>query len=173
MRNNSRSLLILILMTLSICLVNSCAPISDIWPTPTSPHTLQNINGLKVLWSLTNIYTQQDYFNPMMVAGSGNLVFLGSVTRTVALNTICMNGLDGKISWIEYEQKLGSEQKKEKLGSPGFVTIYTNGLYIVYGGFPEVDKYDFCTGQELWVQNLSGKGGEVQHADHFSNRGFL
>ncbi|MFZ2097058.1 MAG: PQQ-binding-like beta-propeller repeat protein [Anaerolineales bacterium] len=145
-----RSFVLIILITLCILLFYGCATYIEPWPIPGTSHSIQNVSDLKLLWSLENIYTEQDDFNPRMIANFGNVAFLGSLTQNPARNIIRLNGLNGNQIWLKTQD--------QERGYTNIITMSNDGLYIGNGGFPEISKYAFCTGKNLWSQNLTGRG---------------
>jgi len=107
---------------------------------------------LSEIWSLTNIYTEQDDFNPMMVASNGKVVFIGGMSNDEGTRLLCLDGSSGKVAWER------EDQRREQRGRLRVISATHGEFYAGYSGVPSVKKLDLSTGDVLWSQSLSGRG---------------
>jgi outer membrane protein assembly factor BamB len=132
-------------------------------PTPAVHRTPLIISGLSEIWSLPNIYAEQAYYMPKMVASAGKVMLVGRMSNNEEDRLICLDGSSGKVAW---ERDL---EHKER-GRLSVIYSAPLGLFSGRTGVPSVMKLDLSTGDELWSQSLPGRGllyifvngGEVQ-----------
>lgn len=130
-----------ILLSISI---NGCLPETS--HEKSHPHELSIINNnIKLLWSVSEVYTIQNDFTPSISAGYGTVCIMGDTTSSLEKSVICLDGLSGKEKWhIPFGDAITSE-------------IDQDGVYIAYGRSPGVEKYDH-QGSLLWSKSFNGTG---------------
>jgi len=149
----NKSFLLFLIMT-AFCIVGlaKCNPYVEPWPKPASRHSPSKILSLSEIWSLTNVYTEQNDFMPKMVASSGKVLFVGSMSNDDEERLICLDGSSGKVAWERVDPR------HDELGYLSAISAVPVGLYAGYGGVPSVKKLNLSTGDVLWSQSLSGRG---------------
>ncbi len=130
------------LKLLIVILHVSCTPQIGI-QKPLVTHAVEYKNGVSYLWSLDNIYTVQDDFQPAMSASSNIVCFLGDTTFPPRHNVSCFDTV-GKTKW------------QKKSGTTNGILV-SDGVYVTYGGRPGVEKYDI-EGSLLWDYSFKGMG---------------
>ena len=145
---------LLFLTMIAICIVGlaECNPYVVPRPTPASYHLPSKISGLSEIWSLTNIYTEQDDYMPKMVASAGKVLFVGSISNDHEDRLICLDGSSGKVSWERVDPRY------EERGRLRVISATHGEFYAGYSGVPSVKKLELSTGDVLWSQSLSGRG---------------
>lgn len=151
MKNKS---FLLFLTLIAICSLGlaECNTYFEPWTTPASYHLPSKISSLSEIWSLSNIYTEQDDFNPMMVASTGKVLFVGSMSNDEGTRLLCLDGVSGKVSWERVDPRY------EERGRLRVISATHGELYAGYSGVPSVKKLDLSTGDVLWSIPLSGRG---------------
>jgi outer membrane protein assembly factor BamB len=121
------------------------------WGPPIATHSV-NTTSINELWSLSDVYTRQSDFTPMMTADAGKIALIGSLDNKILIaGLICLDSVDGHLSW----------QMQDSLDEPGYfssLTAKSGELFVGSGGVPSVKKYDFATGDLLWPQSIEGGG---------------
>jgi len=141
-----------IIVALCILGLVRCNPYWVPLPTPAVHHAPLKISGLSGIWSLPNIYAEQAYYMPKMVASAGKVILFGRMSNNEEDRLICLDGSSGIVSW-----ERGDPEHKER-GYLSAISATLSNLYIGYGGVPLVKKLDLSTGGELWSQSLPGRG---------------
>jgi outer membrane protein assembly factor BamB len=152
-----------IIVALCILGLAGCGPYWVPLPTPAVHHTPLKTSGLSEIWSLPNIYAEQAYYMPEMVASAGKVMLVGRMSNNEEDRLICLDGSSGKVAWER------DPEHKER-GSLSVIYSAPLGLFSGRTGVPSVKKLDLSTGDELWSQSLPGRGllyifvngGEVQ-----------
>ncbi len=83
----------------------------------------------------------------MVVAAGGKACIYGGFSRYVTNQLSCLDGTNSTISW----------QVSDKRAVTALLAA-SDGIYVGYSGFPEVDKYEIPSGNVIWSQSLSGGG---------------
>jgi outer membrane protein assembly factor BamB len=145
---------LLFLTMIAICIVGLAKCDSYIVPRPTPAiyHSPSKISGLSEIWSLTNIYTEQDDFMPMMIASAGKVVFIGGMSKDEGTRLLCLDGQSGKVAWERVDPR------HEERGYLSAISAIADSLYAGYGGVPSLKRLNLSTGDVLWSQPLSGRG---------------
>lgn len=151
MQNKSSPLFLTMIAFCVIGLVKCNSSIAA-WPTPSISHSPLKILRLSEIWSLTNIYTKQDDFMPMMVASAGKVVVIGSMSYDEETRLLCLDGTSGNVIWGRIEPRQGER------GYISSIAAAPDGLYAGFGGVPSIKKLDLSTGDVLWSQSVSGRG---------------
>jgi outer membrane protein assembly factor BamB len=122
----------------------SCVP-ENVVPKSPYIHTISSKNGSLFLWSLDNIYTVQNDFEPMMDASTGLLCILGDVVYPPKMGLSCIDSSNGKTNWQKY------------IGVPTAILTTPSGIYVTYGSRPGIEKYNFV-GTLTWLRSFMGTG---------------
>jgi outer membrane protein assembly factor BamB len=151
---NKRFQLFLAVIVVALCILGlaGCNPYWVPLPTPAVHHTPLKTSGLSGIWSLPNIYAEQAYYMPKMVANAGRVTLFGSMSNDEEDRLICLDGSSGKVAW-----ERGDPDHKER-GYLSAISATPSNLYVGYGGVPSVKKLDLSTGDVLWSQPLPGRG---------------
>lgn len=151
---NKRFPLFPAVIIVALCIVSlaRCNPYVVPLPTPSVHHTPLKISGLSEIWSIPNIYAEQAYYMPKMVANAGKVVLVGRMLNDEEDKLICLGGSSGRVAW-----ERGDPEHRER-GYLSAISATPSNLYIGYGGVPSVKKLDLSTGDVLWSQSLPGRG---------------
>jgi len=134
--------LFLLMMILSVA---SCVSRNNL-TVPKVSHFPNQLNGVNEIWSLDNIYTIQDSYNPMLAAANGNLCFLGGTNKAETNQLVCINDQGGDLLW------------ETDSNSHTAIHATPNDILVAYsGGLPRVVKYSH-SGDLMWSRELSGSG---------------
>lgn len=145
---------------LCLFLLPSCLPVT--LPTPTVQHTIESSSKLSLIWTLENVYIRQDSFSPMTGAADGKFCFFGNLTNESVSKIICLDALDGKVSW--------------ETGGSTSVTAFavsSEGVFVGSTGIASITRFDL-DGNFIWDTSFTGNGviriyvvdGEVQVFNH-------
>lgn len=109
-------------------------------------HKLSIINNnIKLLWSLSEVYTIQNDFTPAISAGYGVVCIMGDITSSFENSAVCLDGFSGKEKWhISLGDAIASE-------------IDQDAIYIAYGRDSGVEKYDH-QGKLIWSKSFNNTG---------------
>ncbi len=138
--SSHRFLFPVLAMVISFSIIENCSS-RPVFPKPNITHA-SNIadKSAQLMWSVNEVYAQQNDFQPMMSASSGLVCVLGDLIYPPQNEFTCLNSADGTMAW----------QKPMKV--PTGILMDSNGIYVSYGGITGISKFDH-TGKLNW--NLS------------------
>lgn len=127
------------------CIAEKTMPTSGVGNSNRT-HTLEQTEGVELIWSASNIYNIWDKFDTTLSA-EGNLVcFLGGQNLNEDRYLICLNGRTGDLLW------------KVKSGIHSALEVTPDGIFVIYSSSAGVKKYERSTGNVEWSKVLRGSG---------------
>lgn len=128
-------------MTIYSLIIGNCSS-QPAFPRPNITHA-SNVTeeSVRLIWSVNEVYVQQNDFQPMMSASSGLVCVLGDLVYPPQNELSCLNSSDGTIVW----QKL--------LRVPSGILMDSDGVYVSNGGIAGINKFDY-TGKLDWDLSL-------------------
>ena len=101
------------------CIAEKTMPTSGVGNSNRT-HTLEQTEGVELIWSASNIYNIWDKFDTTLSA-EGNLVcFLGGQNLNEDRYLICLNGRTGDLLW------------KVKSGIHSALEVTPDGIFVIY-----------------------------------------
>jgi outer membrane protein assembly factor BamB len=142
--SHKRNRLFLLIQTLVFFCVFGCANSPRVvFGEPTIVHEILVLNNVEFLWSMDNVYTMQNDFEPAMITLSDLVCFLGDVSYPPNSILSCINTETREIAWQKFS------------GSPAGMATLQNYVFVPYYGEKGVEKYDI-EGNMIWDYPLTG-----------------
>lgn len=133
-KQNTREIFLLFVIALVFIVAIVMKPPSDegyVWASPVTNHQ----TTVPKLWSLSDIYTGDNWHQPLISANNNKLIVLGSNNSTQAERVLAFDGKSGQPIW--------------NASHKGF-TITTTESKVIVGGISRVTALDIQNGSTLW-----------------------
>jgi outer membrane protein assembly factor BamB len=129
-------------ITISSIMIVNCSS-QPAFPKSTIAH-IANVEeeSTEVLWSVNEVYAQQNDFQPMMSASSGLVCVLGDLVYPPQNTFTCLDSTAGTMAW------------QKAMGTPNGILLDSDGVYVSQGGIAKVSKFDH-TGELDWKLSLT------------------
>ena len=127
-----------ILATMISSIVTANCSSQPVYPKSTITHTVDVADeSIPVIWSISEVYAQQNDFQPMMSASSGLVCVLGDLVYPPQNKFTCLDSMNGATAW------------QNPMRTPNGILVDSNGIYVSQGGIAEISKFD-STGELDW-----------------------
>ena len=142
-------------ITISSITIANCSS-QPVFPKSTITHTVDvGEESTQVLWSVNEVYAQQNDFQPMMSASSGLVCVLGDLVYPPQNKFTCLDSMNGTMAW------------QQPIRTPNGILVDSDGIYVSQGGIAEISKFDH-TGKLDW--NLSSTENTVKYMYLYNNQ---
>ena len=133
-KQNTNEVYLLFVIVLVFIVANVMKPPSNdsyLWASPVTSHKAT----VPELWSLSDIYIDDNWHQPLISANNNKLIVLGSNNNTQAESVLAFDGTSGQPIWsVDYRG----------------ITITTTESKVIVGGASRVIALDIQNGSTLW-----------------------
>ena len=133
-KQNTREVLLLFIMALVFIVAIVMKPPSDegyLWASPVTTHQ----STAPELWSISGIFIDDNWHQPLISANNNKLIVLGSNNNTQAEGVLAFDGTSGHSKWsVDYRG----------------ITITSTESKVIAGGASRVVALDIQNGSTLW-----------------------